>query len=223
MEKQTTLSSTELEKIFAQIKSTGNDKYGDAIYNAYLPQVKKYAKAYNLKYETVTDIFDEVISFIYDKILSGIASAHDFDRYFTAIMERKCIDARNEQRSEQHKFESSMLKTSYDKRVQANTFESLRKEVANEDRMSHSLLYTIQVLKELKENEKLAQEYGLSKTKILIFEDYYGINSKNKRYSIGDICEKYSITETKARAIIVNFSKHMREIEALANVRNQLK
>ena len=223
MEKQTTLTSTQLEKIFAQIKSTGDDKYGNVIYNTYLPYVKKYAKTYSLKHEIVTDIYDEVISFIYDKILSGVAEAKEFNMYFTAIMEKKCADAHKEQSSEEHKFQSSMLRTSYEKNAQANTFEVVRKDVANKQRLTHSLLYTIQVLNELKNNEDLAQEYGLTPMKIAIFEDYNGINPEQKQYSIDEICEKYNVSGTMARAIIVNFSKHVRQIEALANVHSQLK
>lgn len=225
MEKQTILTSTELEQIFAQIRKTGNDKLGDKIYITYLPYIKQYAKTFKLSNEKVEDIYSEVIAYIYDKIVAGVAEAKDFNMYFRAIMEKKCVEALKQEHSEETQFQSSMLRTSYEKGVQsqANSFEAIRRKVARQERMTHSLLYTIQVLNEMKNNEELAKAHDLSGDRIAIFEDYHGINAEGVAYSVEEICNKYNISEKRARTIVASVSMKLRHLDSLKTVRQELK
>jgi len=221
MEKQTGLTSTQLEEIFAQIKRTGNDKLGDKIYNAYLPAVKVYARQFHLSQDEVRDIYDEVVSFIYDKILQGIIRPSDFTTCFGKTMMKECIKVQTSHESEEYKFNSNMMAQSY-VASQATSVASEGAKVANDEFMAQSLLFAVQFMGNLKHNPELAEQNGLNELKIAMIKDFLGINQEIRRYHVEEIATKYNLTVGRAKAMLASALKAIRHIKEFEPIKAQL-
>lgn len=219
MEKQIGLTSTELGEIFAQIKTTGDNSLGDKIYNAYLPIIGNYAKIYGLNQDQVQDIYSEVISFVYDKVLEGVIKPSEFNICLTNTMKRQCSDFINQKSSNQAKFQSSMLGMSYAKNCST---EQQAKREEKQNFATQSLMFTVQFLNNLEHNPELAESYGLDYTKIEMLKDFYGINADKVRLGYKQIADKYNVSEKRAVAMLGNALKSVRNIEEFQPIINHL-
>ena len=219
MEKQIGLTSTQLEEIFAQIKATGDNALGDKIYNAYLPLIKQYATMYGLKQEQVQDIYSEVISFVYDRILKDIIKPNEFNICFINTMKRQCSELVSKLSSKQAQFQSNMLGMAYAKN---STTEQQAKRAEEQNFATQSLIFTVQFLNNLELNPELAEQYGLDFTKIEMIKDFYGINQERTRLNFKQIADKYSVNEHRAVAMLSNALKSVRNISEFEPIKNHL-
>ena len=219
MEKQIGLTSTQLEEIFAQIKATNNNALGDKIYNAYLPYAGKYAKIYGLKLDQAQDIYSEVISFIYDKVLQDIIKPSEFNACFANTMKKQCSEFISKLSSKQAQFQSSMLGMAYAKN---RTTEQQAKRAEEQNFATQSLIFTVQFLNNLELNPELAEQYGLDFTKIEMIKDFYGINEERARLNFKQIAEKYGVNEHRAVAMLGNALKSIRNINEFKPIKNHL-
>ncbi len=214
MEKQIGLTEIELEKIFAQLKSTKSEMVtamlGDKVYVSYLPAVKQFAKKYKLSKQDAQDIFTDALSEVYNAVLEGSIKPADFNACFNGTMDKVC--AAFIQKQSQTKFNSELLEIAY-----ANSVEANRQEAANEEARI-SVLYTTQLLEQLKHNPELAASKGLSPDKIDMLEDYCGMNEQGRCYSIAELAKKYNVSEKRAQVMVVTAKKavrHMKEFEPI--------
>ena len=217
MEKRIGLTEIELEKIFAQLKSTKSEMVasllGDKVYTAYLPAVNQFAKKYKLSREDAQDIFTDALSEVYNAVLEGTIKPTDFNVCFDSTMNSVCA-AFLQKQGKTKQFNSELLEISY-----ANSVEANRQEAANEEARI-SVLYTTQLLEKLKHNPELAASKGLSPDKIDMLEDYCGMNEQGRSYSIAELAKKYGVSEKRAQVMVVTAKKavrHMEEFEPIIN------
>ena len=78
MEKQNTLTAIQIGEIFAQIKATGNDELGNKIYANFLPVAKGYAKMLNVPEDEAMDMYDMILSNLYNAVMNNIISGDEF-------------------------------------------------------------------------------------------------------------------------------------------------
>ena len=140
------LTSNELEEIFASIKVNNNDDLGNELYNKYLPCIDEFARKYRLNKDDVEDIFNDNFSFVYDKVVRNIINPGWFESRLKYLMELECEDLAKTH-SNIEKFSSELLLESYQ-----NNISDIEKSVANEEFASQSLLFTINLINDLKAN-----------------------------------------------------------------------
>ncbi|MBQ7797702.1 MAG: sigma-70 family RNA polymerase sigma factor [Clostridia bacterium] len=216
MEKEFGLNAIELDNIFAQIKA-GKEDLAETIYNEYLPMIEQYSSTYRVKKEQVQDIYNEVFCYVYDKIMKGVIKASDFNESFEKIMTNQCIKAKQNANT----FNSELLSMSYAKNVASREAEAAKK-AEESDYATQSLLFVIEVMNELIDNPELAQENGLTETKIDMIKDFYGLNKQHKRYNNAQIAEKYNVTESRAKAMLVSGLKSLRQMKDFQPIKKHL-
>lgn len=218
MKKQLGLDSASLDKIFAQIKSTNDSAIGNQIYEAYAPFLEVYANQFKLKQEMVQDIFTDVFSYLYDEALQGIITGTEFNKYFVALMTKRC----EEHRFDKSQFHSKMMESLY-AQSKANEDENSIEREESRRFATQSLLFTVSFLNELKSNPEMAEKYGLNETKINMIKDFYGLNKDRIQCDIKTLAIKYNLTESRAQAMLVSALKCMRNIDAFQSIKEQLK
>lgn len=219
MEKRTTLTSIQLEEIFAQIKKTGNNAYGNKIYNAYLPTMKLYAEVFNLTEEQAQDIYDEVISHVYNSVLEGVIDAKLFNMCYNSIMKKKCAEVNN-QNAKQTEFKSEMLAKTYSHNV--TTVKSESEESRNQQFATQSLLFVVDFLNFLENNPEQAKAYELDEVKIEMLKDYHGINAEGRAYKLPELAKKYEMSEKRAQVVLVKALSSVRRIKEFQPIKSQL-
>ena len=212
MEKQIGLTDKELKRFFGQIKGQNSEmvtsRLSEIIYKAYLPLVDKYAKKYSISKDNAQDIFTDTFSGLYNAVIENILEATDFNACFENVMDKECTKFIKQQ-AEKKQFNSKLLEMSY-----ARTMPAKRVEEIEEAKIS--LLYTSQLLNELKNNEELAKAHDLTPEKISMLQDYCGLNEKGRCYTVAEIANKYKVSEKRAEVMIVTAKRavrHMKEFE----------
>ncbi|MBQ7880810.1 MAG: hypothetical protein IJ358_03100 [Clostridia bacterium] len=223
MEQQYGLTAEQLDEIFTHVKATKHHQYGDEIYKAYLPAINVYANTYGLTHEQVRDIYSEVVAFIYDKIIKDIIQPADFNICFTNIMKRQCAACNTKGEMEEKQFQSGMLRISYANNISTSNLNNETNGYNRQRLMAYSLLYTLNLFNELKNNPKLADQYHLDATRISMVQDLYGINAEGRTYSVAEIVQKYNISERMAGVMLAMAVKNIRHIKEFDKVVKYLK
>ncbi len=218
MNKEIGLSVEELDNIFTLIKQGKNTDncLDNKIYEAYLPLIDLYAKKFSLNVEKVQDLYNDVFTCVYSNTLAEVVPVANFTISFENLLAKVCMKEKTEKKA----FRSEILGSAYAKR-EANRKEQEQQKAR--ESATQSLLFVINVLDEIAADEELAESYGLTAQKIAVIKDYYGLNRQHKRYSSVELAEKYNITESRVKAVIVTGVKTIRNMQDFDQIKAELK
>ena len=121
---------------------------------------------------------------------------------------------------EKVEFQSELLKQSYSN---SSDFNTMRKDVAKQEFMHQSLMFTVDFLNEISHNSELATKYGLDETKINMVKDHVGLNGEDRPLDYHQIASKYGVSESRAVAMVASALKTIRHINEFKPIMSGLK
>lgn len=195
MEKQFGLPTEELEKIFAQMKSKGDNNLSDKIYKAYLPLIDKVVAKLNISTELVQDAYNDAFVCIYQNIMDGTIKASEFAVCFENLFVKTCFRSAQQASEQSESLSDRLIVREANRRQQ---------EVQKENEYARqSLMFVAQTLTRFAQDEELMAQYGLTRLHIDIVKDYHGLNAEERAYTLAQLAEKYNVTESRAKAVLV--------------------
>ena len=209
-----------LQDIFEDARNAQKGQEGkilDEVYTRYLPAINAYMSeiccTFGLMEQEVMDMYSETISYMCDHVLKDAINVSEFDQIL-----KQSLTARFKNHADAEA-EPATISLNDDPRL---VEQAGRYKVRDDRRNRESLLFTIEVMRNLAKNDELARQQGVTSEHIKIYLDNLGINGERKPYSIEMLAKKYGYSESRIKAMLVAAKGAVRSMKELEPIRAEL-